>query len=459
MGAIPEFNAELLTRYNKPVPRYTSYPTAPQFNSNITQSSLIQALDQRDGARPLSLYLHIPFCRSLCYYCACNKIITTNASRSIPYLESVTRELKLTSDRLSRNDRQVSQIHLGGGTPTFLACEQLTDLFRHIESHFSLASDGEYSIEIDPRASSVDMIRHLVTLGFNRMSFGIQDFDPDVQKAINRVQSSAETFSQINAARAHGVRSINVDLIYGLPLQTKRSFARTLDTVIGERPDRIAVYGYAHLPGTFKSQQLIDKHYLPLETEKIALLELAINKFLNAGYEYIGMDHFALPEDELAIARREGTLQRNFQGYSTRIECDMLGFGVTSIGKLGDLYYQNEKVEKVYMERVHNNELPLAKGYQLTFDDVVRRGVIMVLMCQGRLNMQQFERTTGHAFFQYFSDVIPELLELTEDGLLTMSDWHVEVTQKGQLLLRNICNVFDAYRKQTKNRHIATQAI
>lgn len=455
----PVFSAELLRHYNKPVPRYTSYPTAPQFSADICSSIWEEALTCRDISKPMSLYFHIPFCRSLCFYCACNKIITPNSSRSIPYLDNLFCELSLVSSILSPADRKVSQIHLGGGTPTFLSMQQFDELFSLITTHFDLADDGEYSIEIDPRASSPEMVKHLTQLGINRMSFGIQDFDPEVQKAVNRIQSSKETFDQIRTARANGVKSINVDLIYGLPLQTPQSFARTIDTVISERPDRVAVYGYAHLPHVFRAQQQIDKHNLPDESSKIELLDLAVNKFLIAGYEYIGMDHFALPTDDLAIARRQGSLQRNFQGYSTQNECDMLGFGITAIGKVGNLYYQNTKTEKEYFDRINKSQLPIIKGYELSEDDVIRRDIIMALMCKGFLDLVSFEDQTGHSFFQYFSPIIPELLHLTEDGLINMNDFSIEVTQKGQMLLRNICYVFDAYRDGANGKLIHTKAI
>lgn len=460
MDKSPEFSAELLQRYNQPVPRYTSYPTAPQFSEAVTVPAWEQAVASRgQRANPWSLYFHIPFCRSLCFYCACNKIITPTQSRSFPYLDHLFQELDLVSSKLNQNDRQVSQIHLGGGTPTFLTPRQLTDLWHRINDHFQLQSDGEYGIEIDSRAADCNTIKHLSELGFNRMSFGIQDFDPEVQKAINRIQSTKDTFDQINTARAHGVSSVNVDLIYGLPLQTIQSFSRTLDTVISERPDRIAVYGYAHLPQMFRAQRQIEKHDLPSEQEKLALLELAINKFRAAGYEYIGMDHFALPGDELARAKREGSLQRNFQGYSTRQECDMLGFGVTSIGKVANLYYQNLKTEKEYFMALDKGQLPITKGYELTGDDTLRRSIIMKLMCQGNLDLKAFEQESGYSFFQYFAKEIPELLQLAEDRLINLNDWQIEITRKGQLLLRNICHVFDAYRTTACPQRIHTQAI
>lgn len=460
MNKSPEFSSQLLQRYNQPVPRYTSYPTAPQFSSQPGSAAWQDAVASRGAvSQPWSLYFHIPFCRSLCFYCACNKIITPNQLRSLPYLEHIFKELDLVGAQLRGDDRKVSQLHLGGGTPTFLAPQQLTELFARVEQHFSLQEDGEYSIEIDPRAADVAMIKHLTDLGFNRMSFGVQDFDPEVQKAVNRLQSSKDTFAQIDAARAHGVKSVNVDLIYGLPLQTVQSFARTLDMVIAEKPDRVAVYGYAHLPEIFRAQRLIDKHYLPNEADKLALLELAINKFLTAGYEYIGMDHFALPGDELAIAKKQGSLQRNFQGYSTQQECDMLGFGITAIGKVQNLYYQNIKTEKDYFNSLAKGKLPIAKTYHLSKDDNIRRDIIMRLMCQGSLDLKQFEARTAVSFFQYFASVLPELLQLAEDGLIELSDWAIEVTPKGQLLLRNICYAFDAYRMRTDRRRIHSKAI
>lgn len=455
MNPGPEFNAELLSRYDRPAPRYTSYPTAPRFDDAFTVDDWRAALGSRpDPARPLSLYFHIPFCRSLCFYCACNKIITPNHERSLPYLDAIFRELELVAAELPEHGRKVSQIHLGGGTPTFLSGGQLADLMANIRRHFDLAEDGEYSIEIDPRACSVETIERLAELGFNRMSFGVQDFDPQVQKAVNRIQSPAETFAQIDAARAHGVESINLDLIYGLPLQNRHSFARTLDTVIEQRPDRVAVYSYAHLPEMFRAQRQIEKHQLPSASEKLALLELAIKRFLEAGYEYIGMDHFALPDDELAIARRDGSLQRNFQGYSTQSQCDMLGFGITSIGRVGDSYYQNIKTEKEYLELIEKGELPIAKGYSLVRDDRIRSEVIMTLMCQGELDIIDFESRTGITFYGYFEKALPRLLTFCEDGLVELGDRKITITPRGQLLLRNICQLFDAYHKPQVERTI-----
>ncbi len=461
MKLAPEFDADLLSRYNQNVPRYTSYPTAPQFEDSFSRTEWLAAIkNNTNRGTPLSLYFHIPFCRSLCFYCACSKIITPNKDRSLPYFDGLLREIELVSETLSENQKKVSQLHLGGGTPTFLSSEQLTQLMSYVRTYFDLVDDGEYSIEIDPRAASVETIKVLTELGFNRMSFGIQDFDPIVQKAVNRIQSPKQTFEQIDAARAGGVKSINIDLIYGLPMQNRFSFAQTLDTVIAQRPERVAVYSYAHLPQSFKSQRHIEKYQLPNSNEKMALLELSIDRFLAAGYEYIGLDHFALPSDDLAIARRNGSLQRNFQGYSTQKQCDMLGFGITSIGRVGDSYYQNIKSERDYLETLNLGQLPVTKGYTLNLDDRLRYDVIMGLMCQGLVDIREIELAHNIDFYRYFDKVLPALLGLCDDNLLLMGDQKIEVTARGQLMLRSICQVFDAYHiPQFSHQLIQTRAI
>lgn len=447
MKIIPEYDRDLLYRYDRTLPRYTSYPTALQFQPGFTHDVWREALDNSPNReKPLSLYFHIPFCRSPCFYCACSRIITRDHSRSLPYLEAVIDEMALVARHLPPERRRVQQIHLGGGTPTFLSITQLRHLWNAIQNHFEIMEEGEYSIEVDPRAASVEMIEELAELGFNRMSFGVQDLDPTVQKAVNRIQSPEDTFAQMNAARAAGVESVNVDLIYGLPMQTQQTFADTIDRVLEHRPERAAIYAYAHMPEMIKAQRQIDKYSLPDVSEKLALLELAIDRFQAAGYEYIGLDHFALPDDALAKARRDNSLQRNFQGYATQSDVDMLGFGVTSIGKVGDTYYQNRKTEQEYMQAVQDGQLPISKGYVSTQDDRLRGNVIMGLMCQGQIDFSAFHQQYGQKFHHYFGDAVPELSAMAADGLLTMDDQRLEIAPAGQLLLRHVANVFDAYR-------------
>lgn len=449
MRVIPEYNRKLLTRYDRQLPRYTSYPTALLFQENFSPEVWRSALHNSvHSQQPYSLYVHIPYCSSPCFYCACNRIITRDCERSKVYLEALFKEIELTANLLPVEARKASQLHLGGGSPTFLSGEELAALWKHIGDHFELQADGEYSIEIDPRASSVELIHHLADIGFNRMSFGVQDLDPDVQDAINRRQSPQETFAQIQAARDAGIESINADLIYGLPRQTLQTFANTIEQVIAARPDRVAVYHYAHMPQLFKAQTQIDKYELPTLSEKLRLLEHAINAFQEAGYEYIGLDHFALPDDELAIARREDTLHRNFQGYSTQAECDMLGFGLTSIGKIGDTFYQNIKDEKAYLQSLQEGTLPLAKGYTSNRDDAIRGRAIMDLMCHGYLHLNEFKQQVGQSFFDYFADAIDELRSMEADKLLTLTDDELTITPTGHLLLRNICYTLDAYRRK-----------
>lgn len=447
MHIIPQYNRELLYRYDRNMPRYTSYPTALQFQPEFQLEHWSQALAKSPNRdKPLSLYFHIPFCRSPCFYCACSRIITRDQRRSQPYLEAVIREMALVAQQLPASRRRVQQIHLGGGTPTFLTMSQLRYLWQSIEEHFERLPDGEYSIEVDPRAADVKMIEDLARLGFNRMSFGVQDLDPAVQKAVNRIQSPADTFSQMNAARAARVESVNVDLIYGLPMQTQQTFADTIDRVLEHRPERAAIYAYAHMPQLIKAQRQIDQYSLPDVSEKLSLLELAIDRFQAAGYDYIGLDHFALPSDSLAQARRDNSLQRNFQGYATQSDVDMLGFGVTSIGKVGDTFYQNLKTETEYLQAVQNDQLPIKKGYRCTDDDRLRGQVIMNLMCQGQIDFDDFYRRSGTRFQQYFAEVMTELESMAADGLLTLEAQKLQITPAGQLLLRHVANVFDAYR-------------
>ncbi|MBP8161336.1 MAG: oxygen-independent coproporphyrinogen III oxidase, partial [Ottowia sp.] len=386
---MPAITPELLTKFDVAGPRYTSYPTADRFVEAFGEPDYLQALDQRRTgpaamALPLSLYVHIPFCESLCYYCACNKIITKHHERSAPYLRYLSKEVDLHVQHIGAG-QSVSQLHLGGGTPTFFSDDELSELMAMLRRNFNLVPGGEYSIEVDPRTVTAERLAHLARLGFNRLSFGVQDFDPIVQKAVHRVQPAEQVFALVEAARGIGFESINVDLIYGLPKQTPESFDRTLAQVAELRPDRIALYAYAHLPERFKPQRRIIAIDLPGAPNKVAMLARSLAAFEQAGYVYVGMDHFALPNDALAVAKRQGRLHRNFQGYSTQPDCDLIGLGVSAIGKVGATYSQNAKSLEEYQDLLDQGHLPVVRGLAVSRDDLLRRAVIMALMCQGEL--------------------------------------------------------------------------
>lgn len=445
------FNADLIKRYDKTGPRYTSYPTAVQFTEQFTEKDYLECVKESNGyliPLPISLYVHLPFCNTVCYYCACSKIITNNRQRAIPYLENLYKEIEMQA-KLFDPDRKVAQLHLGGGTPTFIGDDNLRKLAEVLRENFSFLdkNQGEYSIEIDPREVKPETIPLLSSLGFNRISIGIQDFDPKVQKAVNRIQTLEQTAAVIESARKEGLRSINVDLIYGLPLQTTESFEATLKQVMELRPDRVALYNYAHLPEVFKTQRQIDAGKLPDAAEKLAILHLSINQLIHAGYVYIGMDHFARPEDDLAQAQLNGTLRRNFQGYSTHSECDIVGLGITAIGQIGDCYSQNVKTLEEYEERIKSGRLPVFKGTRLSEDDVIRRDVIMTLICLFKLNFHELQDHYAIDFKVYFKDELEQLKNMEKDGLLTLTDETIEVLPVGRLLIRNVCKVFDKYSK------------
>lgn len=448
MEHMPSFNRALVEKYDRPGPRYTSYPTAPQFHTAFAADNYIQAAQtsNQHAAKPLSIYIHIPFCQSLCYYCACNKIITQKTSRAVEYLEYLKKEIQLQA-KLFDKKRSVTQLHLGGGTPTYLTQEQLTDLMDTLHSAFNLdtSEQRQFSLEVDPRTITPTQIQQLRDLGFNRISFGVQDFDPDVQKAVNRIQSDEQVEALMTAARAVRFRSISVDLIYGLPLQTVTSFNTTLDKIIALRPDRIAAYSYAHLPKLVRAQRLIRPEDMPPPERKLELLELTIRRLCSAGYVYIGMDHFALPEDELAQARINDTLQRNFQGYSTHADCDLIGLGVSSIGKVGDTYSQNVKELSQYYAYLNKDQLPLHRGYQLNADDRLRRDVINTLMCHNRIDIATIEQQHGINFNEYFADALVQLQEQVADGLLTINDEAIVLLDQGNLMMRSVAMAFDAY--------------
>ncbi len=451
------FDPELISRYDKSGPRYTSYPTAVQFSDEFGEDSYrSRAARSNASGRPLSLYFHIPFCDTVCFYCACNKVVTKDRSRSAPYLERLFREIAMQAE-LFDTSRPVDQLHWGGGTPTFLSHEEMNKLMEVTREHFRLHDDdsGEYSIEIDPREAKGDTIALLRRLGFNRMSLGVQDFDPKVQKAVNRIQPEEVTLATLRAARKEGFKSVSIDLIYGLPLQSKESFARTLDKVLEVDPDRVSVFNYAHLPELFKPQRRINVGELPSPAEKLAILKLTIERLGEAGYVYIGMDHFAKPDDELAVAQRQGTLYRNFQGYSTHAGCDLVAMGVTSIGMVGDSYSQNMRTNEEYYERVDAGRIPIFRGVELDADDKLRREVITQLICHFHLNKQAIGRQFDIDFDDYFATELAQLQEMEKDGLLNLDENDIQVRPEGKLLIRNICMTFDRYLREQPQRRFS----
>jgi oxygen-independent coproporphyrinogen III oxidase len=457
-----EFDAELLGRLAKSGPRYTSYPTADRFSESFGYRDFLQAvagLRTRGGVKPLSLYLHIPFCDTVCYYCACNKIVTKNREKAAIYLGYLKREIEMQG-MLFAGINGVEQLHFGGGTPTYLSDEQMDDLMAHLRRAFHFAPDsvGEYSIEVDPRTVTPSRVHRLREQGFNRLSLGVQDFDPEVQKAVNRIQPEAETRSIIDAARGAGFRSVSIDLIYGLPKQTTETIAQTLEKVIACSPDRIAVYHYAHMPHLFKPQRRINEAELPGSDVKLAMLSLCIERLAAAGYVYIGMDHFAKPTDDLAIAQQQGRLHRNFQGYSTHADTDLVSCGVSAISAVGATYSQNVKTLDAYYDLLDKNELPIARGIRLTMDDALRRSLIQKLMCQFELSIPAIEQAFPIAFADYFELELAQLQELERDGLVTVDAEWISVTMKGRLLIRNVCMVFDHYLASRGNgpRHSQT---
>ena len=447
---------ELLRQLDVSGPRYTSYPTADRFVEACAPDNHVRALEQRRAGTavmglPLSLYVHLPFCASLCYFCACNKIITNNPARAELYLRYLGREVDLYVARVGAG-QAVSQLHLGGGTPTFLSDDELRALMAMLRRSFDLAPGGEYSIEVDPRTVDEGRLAMLAGLGFNRLSFGVQDFDPAVQKAVHRIQPTEQVFSLVQAARDLGFKSINVDLIYGLPQQTPDSFDRTLAQVTLLRPDRVALYAYAHLPERFKPQRRIASAELPPASAKMAMLSRALAVFAEAGYVYVGMDHFALPDDALAVAKRQGRLHRNFQGYSTQPDCDLIGLGVSAIGRIGAIYSQNAKTLDDYYDHLNQGRLPVERGLALSRDDLLRRTVIMALMCQGALQFEPVELAYLIDFRAYFAPELEALAPRVEQGLVTMSDSGVEVTASGWFFVRAVAMVFDRYLQADRNR-------
>ena len=448
----PIVSKEWLSRFDVSGPRYTSYPTADRFVEAFGSAQYQQALRQRrhgvgalaGSASALSVYVHIPFCESVCYYCACNKVITKHHDRAVGYLEALRTEIDLVASELGRA-QPVSQLHLGGGTPTFLSDDQLEALLGMLQSAFRFVEGGEYAIEIDPRTVSAERLNRIAAMGFNRLSLGVQDFDPLVQQAVHRVQPHAQVASLMASARAEGFESLNMDLIYGLPRQTLVSFQTTLSQVLALRPDRIALYAYAHLPQRFKPQRRIDASALPVADDKVAMLAMAIEAFTAAGYDHIGMDHFALHHDSLAVAKRQGRLHRNFQGYSTHADCDVIGLGVSAIGRIGAHYSQNTKTVEDYTGALRHRQLPVVRGLTLSRDDLVRRAVIMALMCQGRVDFESIELAYLMDFRQYFGPEMRLLEPLAESGLVQMESDGIRVTSLGWFFVRAIAMVFDRH--------------
>ena len=444
-----EFDPDLIARYDGTGPRYTSYPTAPQFHGGFDEAALraaAKASNDEPMPRALSLYVHVPFCFSPCFYCGCNRVITRDVSKADRYLEQLYREIELAAPMFDR-DRSVKQLHFGGGTPNFLDIRRMAELMDSLMRHFSFlhGDDREYGIELDPRFADAGYVRALGRLGLNRVSVGIQDFDPVVQEAVNRIQTEAQTREVIEAAREAGFGSASVDLIYGLPRQTVDGFRRTLAQVIALDPDRVAVYGYAHLPALFKAQNQIDAADLPDPATRLALLRAALEMLTGAGYIYIGMDHFARADDELARAQQAGSLQRNFQGYSTHGGCDIVGLGVSAISRIGDSYSQNARDLVGYYAALDSGSLPVARGIALSEDDLIRREAINQLMCHGWLDKAAFGERHRLLFDIYFADVLDRLAAMEADGLVRMDEREIRVTPRGRMLSRIIAMCFDAY--------------
>ena len=449
MSMTTSFPTELINKYGLAGPRYTSYPTALQFHEGFDAEAYRRHVQNSNDdliPRPLSLYVHLPFCKELCYYCACNKKVTRNSQRAEVYLQHLEKEIQMQGKLFDR-DRQVIQLHFGGGTPTYHDDAQLRSVIEQLSESFLLSRSDhrEFSIEIDPRTVNEERIAFLGDIGFNRVSMGVQDFDPAVQKAVNRLQDKDKTLKLVESARTSGFNSVSVDLIYGLPLQSAKSFENTIDEVLSVRPDRLSVYNYAHLPHLFRAQRMINSEDVPPPEVRLQLLDSTISKLVEAGYVYIGMDHFALPDDELAIAMREGTLQRNFQGYSTCRETDLVGMGVSAIGKVGNSFVQNRKDIREWQTSLESGELPVWRGLSLSGEDRLRRAVVSAIMCQGRVRFGEFERRYRIDFSEHFALELELLKPLQDDGLIELTDFGFDVTQAGLLLLRVIAMKFDEY--------------
>lgn len=453
------FNKDLIRRYDTFGPRYTSYPTAVQFTTEVGVDDYLDWVTHSNEdpiPAPLSLYLHIPFCDTICYYCGCSKVITKDKSKATHYIQLLKQEIKLQG-ALFAKDRPVSQIHWGGGTPTFLSDKEIYEIIDCIHENFNVPAGDqvECGIEVDPRTVDLARLKNLYNLGFNRISFGVQDFDSCVQQSVNRVQSTQQIKQHIIDARKLNYKSINIDLMYGLPNQTMHSFSQTLDTTIELDPDRIAIYNYAHLPEMFKPQRRINEDELPSAEEKLNILNLCIDKLQNAGYVYIGMDHFAKQSDSLVKAQQEGTLHRNFQGYSTHADCDIIAMGITAISQIGDNYSQNVRTIEDYEACLQENKIPVFRGIELEADDVLRREVINQLMCNNYLDIKQLEKKWRIDFNTYFKSSLNNLQEMADDGLLKISKTKLTITTTGRLLTRSICMQFDRYLQEKDNNRFS----
>ncbi len=445
----------MIQRYNRAGPRYTSYPTAVEFTPATSDACERSAL-AADSDKPLSLYFHIPFCRHVCYYCGCNKIVTKHRDRAEAYLAELYREIDLKAALVDRS-RPVEQLHLGGGTPTYLSDDQLRQLMTYVRQRFSLQDNesSDFSIEIDPRELGPDTLKTLRDLGFNRVSFGVQDLNERVQIAVNRVQPEEMIEAVMRDARALGFRSINIDLIYGLPHQTRSTFAETLERIIDMRPDRLSIFNYAHLPERFMPQRRINSEDLPDAPEKLAIFGTAITRLDQAGYQYIGMDHFALPDDELAIAQQKGKLHRNFQGYTTHGNCDLIGFGVSSISQIGSSFFQNQTDLGNWGEQLNKGLLPTMRQVSSTTDDLIRKTVIMSLLCHLTVKFDDLNTLFAIDSRSYLSRSTEQLCEMEKDGLVTVTSEAISVTNAGRLMVRQVCMAFDAYRDENETRRFS----
>lgn len=442
-----EISEELIRKFDTLGPRYTSYPTADRFHTEFNEASYIQYLQERNASvskPPLSLYIHIPFCASLCYYCACNKVITKDRSKSAIYLDYLAKELALVKQHLSAKE-VISQLHLGGGTPTFLSPDEMRGLMSMLRENFEFAQDAEISIEIDPRTVTTETLQLLAQLGFNRTSLGVQDFDEQVQLAVHRIQPFDMVEKCIHQSREVGFQSINFDLIYGLPKQNLESFSRTLDQVIALAPARIALYNYAHLPTRFKPQRRINEADLPSAELRLQIFLMSLRRLLAEGYVYIGLDHFAKPDDSLALAVKDKSLHRNFQGYTTRADCDLIALGLSSIGKLGASYVQNLRTLDEYYAALDAGRMPVEKGFHLSTDDLLRREIIMDLMCSATLNIPEIEEKYQIDFAKYFHDELSRIQNFADEGLVAIDSSEVSVTSKGRMFVRAFSMVFDQY--------------